>query len=68
MTKMTFETVSEYLDDRYTPAEVVELFDIPMAILVDRLWDYLLEEREEQVLELLTEHEDEEWEQLELEF
>lgn len=52
---MDFETLAEYLDDRYTPAELIDLFDIPMVDLVDCLWDYLQENHADLLKEITTE-------------
>lgn len=65
MTILDFESLAEYLDDRYTPAEVVELLDIPMSELIDALRDFIIDNRLA-VLAEITEKGDEI--QLELQF
>ncbi len=55
MGRMDFESLSEYLDDRYTPAEVVELLDIPMSELMDALRDFIIDNRLEVLAEITDE-------------
>jgi len=60
---MDFESLSEYLDDRYTPAEIVELLNIPMSDLIDNLYSFIMDNR----LEVLKEITDEEGAEIQLE-
>lgn len=55
MSKLDFETLHEYLDDRYTPAEFVDLMGISMQDLIDNLRDYLIDNKLEELMELTEE-------------
>ena len=54
MGKFDFETLSEYLDHRYTPSELVDELDIPMEVLIEYLYDWVVEHRTETLNEIIT--------------
>lgn len=54
MGKFDFETLSEYLDDRYTPSELIDELDIPMEVLIEYLYDWIVEHRTEKLNEIIT--------------
>ena len=54
MTQMTFESLAEYLDDRYTPSELVDELDVPMEVLIEYLYDWIVEHRTEKLNEIIT--------------
>ena len=59
MGKFDFETLSEYLDDRYIPSELVDELDIPMEVLIEYLYDWIVEHRTEKLNEIITDEVDE---------
>lgn len=59
MGKFDFETLSEYLDDRYTTSELVDELDIPMEVLIEYLYDWIVEHRTEKLNEIITDEVDE---------
>lgn len=65
MTKMTFESIYEYLEDHYTAAELIDQLNIPIDILLDYLLEYIRDERSSELAELLQNQTEE---QLEFEF
>lgn len=65
MTKMTFESIYEYLEDHYTSAELIDQLNIPIDILLDYLLEYIRDERSAELAELLQNQTEE---QLEFEF
>lgn len=58
MSRLDFETLHEYLDDRYTPAEFIDFIGISMEDLIYNLRDYLIDNKLEELTQLTTEDEE----------